>query len=67
MYRAAADLKSHVELAARELSLERFSKFEVDLHAVRENLPVSFFPYSLLTRVLFNIEHSCFGQRKWIE
>eukprot|EP01033_Poteriospumella_lacustris_P010144 gene10144-7234_t len=30
--RAAAELKAHVELAARELSLERFSKFEFELH-----------------------------------
>lgn len=32
--RAAASLKDHVELAARELSLERFSKFENELYQV---------------------------------
>lgn len=32
--RAAADLKTHVELAARELSLERFAKFENELYQV---------------------------------
>lgn len=33
--RAASNLKLHVELAARELSLERFSRFETELYMVR--------------------------------
>jgi hypothetical protein len=32
---AATELKAHVELAARELSLERFSKFENELYSVQ--------------------------------
>lgn len=36
-YRAATDLKVHVELAARELSLERFTKFENELYQVSES------------------------------
>ncbi len=37
-YRAATDLKVHVELAARELSLERFTKFENELYQVSESV-----------------------------
>jgi hypothetical protein len=33
-FSAATELKAHVELAARELSLERFSKFENELYSV---------------------------------
>jgi hypothetical protein len=49
--RAATDLKVHVELAARELSLERFTKFENELYQVR--LFPYFFSLSTFLRLSF--------------